>query len=59
MPMMPRVISATTLSMSRIVAAYIDQTSEDMVAAYTQERDRWLRNQNAARAARIRRLLSG
>ena len=54
-----RVISATTLSMSRIVAAYIDQTSEEMVAAYTQEREHWLRNQNAARAARIRRLLSG
>jgi DNA-binding PucR family transcriptional regulator len=54
-----RVISATTLSMSRIVAAYIDQTSEEMVAAYTQERDHWLRNQNAARAARVRRLLAG
>ncbi len=54
-----QVISATTLSLSRIVAAYIDQTSEEMVAAYTQEREHWLRNQNAARAARIRRLLSG
>jgi DNA-binding PucR family transcriptional regulator len=54
-----RVISAATLSMSGIVAAYIDQTSEEMVAAYTQEREHWLRNQNAARAARIRRLLSG
>jgi DNA-binding PucR family transcriptional regulator len=54
-----RVISAATLSMSRIVAAYIDQTSEEIVAAYTQEREHWLRNQNAARAARVRRLLSG
>ncbi len=54
-----RLISATTVSMSRIVAAYVDQTSEEMVAAYTQEREHWLRNQNAARAARIRRLLSG
>jgi hypothetical protein len=53
------VISAATLSMSRIVAAYIDQTSEEMVTAYTQEREHWLRNQNAARAARVRRLLSG
>jgi DNA-binding PucR family transcriptional regulator len=53
------VISAATLSMSGIVAAYIDQTSEEMVTAYTQERDHWLRNQNAARAARVRRLLSG
>jgi DNA-binding PucR family transcriptional regulator len=54
-----QVISATTLSMSGIVAAYIDQTSEEMVAAYTQEREHWLRNQHAARAARVRRLLSG
>jgi hypothetical protein len=54
-----RLISAATLSMSRIVAAYIDQTSEEMVAAYAQEREHWLRNQNAARAARVRELLSG
>jgi DNA-binding PucR family transcriptional regulator len=54
-----QLISAATLSMSRIVAAYIDQTSEEMVAAYTQEREHWLRNQNAARAARVRELLSG
>ena len=52
-------VTATTLSMSRIVAGYIDQTSEKMVAAYTQERENWLRNRNAARAARIRDLLSG
>jgi DNA-binding PucR family transcriptional regulator len=54
-----QLISATTLSMSGIVAAYVDQTSEEMVAAYTQEREHWLRNQNAVRAARIRELLSG
>ena len=52
-------ISATTLSMNRIVAGYIDQISEKMVAAYTQERENWLRNRSAARAARIRDLLSG
>jgi hypothetical protein len=51
-------ITATTLSMARIVAGYIDQTSEEMVAAYTQERENWLRNRNAARTARIRGLLS-
>jgi DNA-binding PucR family transcriptional regulator len=55
----PGLISAATLSISRTVAGYIDQTSEEMVAAYTQEREHWLRNQNAARAARVRRLLSG
>jgi PucR C-terminal helix-turn-helix domain/GGDEF-like domain len=53
------VISAATVMLSQVVAAYIDQTSEAMVAAYTQEREHWLRNQNAARAARVRRLLAG
>jgi DNA-binding PucR family transcriptional regulator len=52
-------ITATTLGMSKIVAGYIDQTSEEMVAAYTQEREHWLRNRSAARAGRIRDLLSG
>ena len=49
----------TTLYMSKVVAGYIDQTSEEMVAAYTREREHWLRNRSAARAARIRDLLSG
>jgi DNA-binding PucR family transcriptional regulator len=52
-------IIATTLSLSGIAAGYIDQTSEEMVAAYTRERESWLRKRNAARAARIRDLLSG
>ena len=52
-------ITAATLFMSKIVAGYVDQTSEEIVAAYTQERERWLRNRSAARAARIRDLLSG
>jgi PucR-like helix-turn-helix protein/diguanylate cyclase with GGDEF domain len=49
----------TTLYMSKVVAGYIDQTSEEMVAAYTREREHWLRNRSAARAARVRDLLSG
>jgi DNA-binding PucR family transcriptional regulator len=52
-------ISAAALSMSRTVAGYIDQISEQMVAAYAQERENWLRNRSAAQAARIRDLLSG
>jgi PucR C-terminal helix-turn-helix domain/GGDEF-like domain len=52
-------IIATTLSLSGIVAGYIDQTSEEMVAAYTRERESWLRRRNAIRAAGIRDLLSG
>jgi hypothetical protein len=51
-------ITAATLSMSKIVAGYVDQTSEEIVAAYTQEREHWLRNRSAARAARVRDLLS-
>ncbi len=54
-----QLITATTLGMSKIVAGYIDQTSEEIVAAYTRERENWLRNRSAARAARIRDLLSG
>jgi DNA-binding PucR family transcriptional regulator len=52
-------ITAATLSMSKTVAGYVDQTSEEIVAAYTHERERWLRNRSTARAARIRDLLSG
>jgi len=52
-------ITAATLSMSKTVARYVDQTSEEIVAAYTGERENWLRNRSAARAARIRDLLSG
>ena len=52
-------ISAATLCMSRVVAGYIDQTSEEMVVGYAQARENWLRNRSAARAARIRDLLAG
>ena len=54
-----QMITAATLGMSKIVAGYVDQTSEEIVAAYTQERENWLRNRSATRAARIRDLLSG
>jgi PucR C-terminal helix-turn-helix domain/GGDEF-like domain len=54
-----QMITAATLSMTKIVAGYVDQTSEEIVAAYTRERENWLRNRSTARAARIRDLLSG
>jgi PucR C-terminal helix-turn-helix domain/GGDEF-like domain len=54
-----QMITAATLAMSQVVAGYVDQTSEEIVAAYTRERENWLRNRSAARAARIRDLLSG
>jgi PucR C-terminal helix-turn-helix domain/GGDEF-like domain len=53
------IITATALCLSQIVAGYLDQTSEEIVAAYAREREHWLRNPNAPRAARIRDLLSG
>ncbi|HEX4290937.1 MAG TPA: helix-turn-helix domain-containing protein [Trebonia sp.] len=52
-------LTAAALGMSEVVAGYIDQTSEEIVTAYTRERENWLRNRSAARAARIRELLSG
>ncbi len=55
----PQMITAATLGMSGIVAGYIDQASEKMVAAYTRERESWLRNRSAAQAARVRDLLAG
>src|SRR6266481_6304145 len=54
-----QMITAATLSMSKIVAGYVDQTSEEIVAAYARERENWLRNRSTARDARIRDLLSG
>jgi PucR C-terminal helix-turn-helix domain/GGDEF-like domain len=54
-----QMLTGATLGMSKIVAGYVDQTSEEIVAAYTRERERWLRSRSAARAARIRDLLSG
>jgi hypothetical protein len=55
----PGMLTAVTLDMSKIVAGYVDQTSEEIVAAYARERENWLRNSSAVRAARIRDLLSG
>jgi hypothetical protein len=54
-----QMITAATLGMSQVVAGYVDQTSEEIVAAYTREREHWLRSRSAARAARIRDLLAG
>jgi hypothetical protein len=55
----PETITATVQCTARQVAGYIDQVSEEMVTAYTRERENWLRNCSAARAGRVRDLLSG
>ena len=54
-----RLMTAATLGMSRVVAGYVDQTAEAVVAAYTLERENWLRNRSSARTAQVRDLLSG
>ena len=54
-----QMITAATLAMSKVVAGYVDQTSEEIVTAYASEREHWLRNRSTVRAARIRDLLSG
>jgi hypothetical protein len=53
------VLTAAAMDMSKIVAGYVDQTSEEIVSVYARERENWLRNRSAVRAARIRDLLSG
>ena len=52
-------LTAATMDLSKIVAGYVDQTSEEIVATYARERENWLRSRSAARAARVRGLLSG
>jgi DNA-binding PucR family transcriptional regulator len=55
----PAILSAAGLRIAETTAAYIDQISEELVAAYDAEREHWLRNLSAARAARVRALLDG
>jgi len=53
------VVSAAGLRIAGVLASYIDQVSEEVVSAYESEKENWLRNQGAARAARVRALLEG
>jgi DNA-binding PucR family transcriptional regulator len=53
------VISAAGLRIAEVTARYIDRVSEEVVSAYETEKEGWLRNLSAARAARVRALLSG
>jgi hypothetical protein len=55
----PSMISAAGLWMAETTAAYIDLVSEELVSAYEAEKENWLRNLGAARAARVRALLEG
>jgi DNA-binding PucR family transcriptional regulator len=53
------IVSAAGLRIAETTAAYVDQVSEELVAAYEAEREHWLRNLSATRAARVRALLDG
>ena len=51
------VISAAGLRIADLITAYIDRVSEEVVSAYESEKENWLRNLSAARAARVRAVL--
>ncbi|MEB3034659.1 PucR family transcriptional regulator [[Mycobacterium] nativiensis] len=45
--------------MSTLMFGYIDEMSQQVVAVYQIERERWLESRNAVRALRVREILSG
>jgi PucR C-terminal helix-turn-helix domain/GGDEF-like domain len=51
------VVSAAGMRIAGTLNSYIDRVSEEVVSAYEAEKEKWLRNQSAARAARVRALL--
>lgn len=53
------VIVAASLQISSVSFGYVDHVSEQIVAAYQAERDRWMRNRVATRTARVMSLLQG
>ena len=53
------IVSAAGLRIAETTATYVDRVSEELVSAYEAEKESWLRNLSAARAARVRALLQG
>jgi hypothetical protein len=51
------IVSAAGMHIVGTLASYIDLVSEEVFSAYEAEKEKWLRNQSAARAARVRALL--
>ena len=51
------IVSATGMRITGTLNSYIDRVSEEVLSAYELEKEKWLRNQSAARAARVRALL--
>ncbi|SFG84072.1 PucR family transcriptional regulator [Streptomyces mirabilis] len=50
--------AATNRRMLRVSFGYIDRVTEHVITVYQQERDHWLLSQTAARAARVRDILT-
>jgi DNA-binding PucR family transcriptional regulator len=50
-------VAAAAEELSTVAFAYVDRISEEVVAAYQQEHDNWMRNRTAARSARVTALL--
>ena len=51
-------VAAAAEILSTVAFAYVDRISEEVVAAYQQEQDDWMRNRTAARSARVTALLA-
>jgi DNA-binding PucR family transcriptional regulator len=51
-------VAAAAEELSTVAFTYVDRISEEVVAAYQQEHDDWMRNRTAARTARITALLA-
>jgi PucR C-terminal helix-turn-helix domain/GGDEF-like domain len=51
------IISDAGLRISGMMASYIDKVCEELVCAFEEEKESWLRNLSVARAARVRALL--
>jgi len=54
----PEVVVDASLQLTAITFSYIDRISEQVVAAYQHERDRWMRNRGAVRSARVMSVLA-
>ncbi|NKQ57722.1 ABC transporter substrate-binding protein [Amycolatopsis sp. K13G38] len=54
-----RLVAATAQRLTAITFDYIDRVTEQVLAAYQDERERWLRRRNADREALVHELLRG
>jgi diguanylate cyclase with GGDEF domain len=57
-PADPHVVSEATRRMTELSFTYIDRISEQVIAVYEAEHDRWLHNRASVRAALVRSLLT-